>query len=129
MNEQLKLNDIKGLVEIPDYSFVLFCIVIGICFIIIVALIYFIINFFRRRKHNIRKSWYKTLNELDLNDTKKAAYTITKYGILLAQNEREKKIINQIITQLEEHKYKKDVSPLTKQIKSEFQIFMESVDV
>lgn len=129
MNEQLQLNDIKGLVAIPDYSFVLFCILIGIGVIFLIALIYFLLNFLKRRKHNIRKSWYKNLKELDLNDTKKAAYTITKYGLLLAQNEREKKIINQIIAQLDEHKYKKNVPPLTKQIKSEFQIFMESIDV
>lgn len=129
MNKELELHDIKGLVEIPDYSFILFCILVGLGIILIIAILYFIISYFRNKKQNQRKSWYKTLQELDLSDTKKAAYTITKYGTLLAQSEREKKIIKQIISQLEDHKYKKEVPPLSKQIKSEFHIFMESVDV
>ncbi len=129
MNQELKLHDIKGLVQIPDYSFIIFCILVALGVILLLSIIYFMINYLRNKKQNIRKTWYNKLENLDLTDTKNAAYTITKYGLLLAQNEREQKIIKQIIVQLDEHKYKKEVPPLTKQIKSEFQIFMESVDV
>ncbi|MEA1913748.1 MAG: hypothetical protein U9N30_00390 [Campylobacterota bacterium] len=127
--QELQIHDIRGIVEIPDWSFGLF---LALCFTVIVILaliVYLIFNYIKKKKNTVRKEYYSILQTLDLNDTKTAAYSITKHGSLLAQTQREKRLIAQLNAQLEEHKYKKSVSSFDDSIKNQFQIFMESIDV
>ena len=81
------------------------------------------------RKTNDRKTYYNILKNIDFSDSKKAAYTITKYSRLLASNDREKKLANELIEDLEFFKYKKDVKNIDKMSKAKFLTFMEILDV
>lgn len=128
MNE-LKIHDIKNLVEIPDISFYIFltlCILAGL---IILALLFFIYKFFKNRKNNRRKEYFRILKDLDFTNSKHTAYTITKYSRLLVSNEREEKLCLELIEELEQYKYKKDVNNLSVEAKSMFERFMDSLDV
>lgn len=128
MNE-LKIHDIKNLVEIPDISFYIFltlCILAGL---IILALLFFIYKFFKNRKNNRRKEYFRILKGLDFTNSKHTAYTITKYSRLLVSNEREEKLCLELIEELEQYKYKKDVNNLSVEAKSMFERFMDSLDV
>ncbi|MGB6329209.1 MAG: hypothetical protein WBF48_09780 [Halarcobacter sp.] len=128
MNE-IKIHDIKNLVEIPDISLYLYMVlwILGIAFIFI--LIFMIYKFFQNKYNNDRKKYYKVLEELDLEDSKQSAYTISKYVRLLAKSEREKRLANELIEELEKYKYKKEVKSLEDDVKIIFARFMDSVDV
>ncbi len=128
MNE-IKIHDIKELVEIPDFSLYIYMLLWILGLILIISFIFFIYKYFSNKSKDKRKKYFKILKELDLNNTKNSAYTITKYARLLAHNEREKRVCNELIEELENFKYKKEVEPLNDNVKIIFGRFMDSIDV
>ena len=128
MNE-LKIHDIKGLVEVPDYSLYLLIALVFLGITLFVVLLYILYRFYKKKKQSQRKQWYEKLKALDLSDAKKSAYAITRYGRLLASTKKEEEFIDQIITELEGNKYKKEVDPIKKETIAKFQTFMEAIDV
>lgn len=128
MNE-IKIHDIKPLVEINDYSLYIYMLLWILAVLFFLALIFLVYRFFKNRKNNQRKEYYKILKELDLNDSKNSAYAITKYGRLLARNEREIKIFEELNEELEAFKYKKEVEALNSNVKIHFGRFMDIIDV
>ncbi|MGB5919476.1 hypothetical protein [Arcobacter sp.] len=127
MNE-LKINDIKDLVSIPDISLYLLILIIVLGTVIIGFVGYLIYRFFKNKK-NPRKKYYEIIKNLDLNDTKNTAYQITLYARKLAKDEREIKISEELIALLEEYKYKKDVKKFENDILQKYELFMETIDV
>ena len=72
----------------------------------------------------------KVLRNIDFKNTKKTAYDISKYGRLLAKDERQKRLILELVELLSIYKYKKETkSKISNEIETKFQIFMESIDV
>lgn len=128
MNE-IKINDIKELVDIPDYSLYIYMFLWIIGSLVVFILLFILIRYFLTRKKNKKKEYYTILKNLDLSDSKTAAYTITKYVRLISQSDREKKLSNELIEELESYKYKKDVEPLNDNFKILFGRFMDNVDV
>ena len=128
MNE-LKLHDIKPLVEIPDISLYLLIAICLVGLIILATLAVILYQYFKNRAPNLRKLYYKELQELDLDETKNAAYIMTKNLRELIHNEREKKLIEEFIAELEPYKYKKEVEPFPKRIKDQFERVMDAIDL
>lgn len=131
MNENIlsKLHDIKELENIPDNSIFIFSFLIFIGISILLIILFFIIKFFRNKKENDRKKYYKILQEIDFKNSKSSAYKITKYSRLLAISEREKKLCEELIFELDNFKYKKEVSNIDDSIKAKYSVFMDSLDV
>ncbi|AXX94358.1 hypothetical protein [Arcobacter ellisii] len=131
MKEELlsKLNDIKELEKIPDNSIFIFSFLIFLAILILTTLIFFLIKFFKNRKKSPRKIYFEILKNIDFSDSKKSAYVITKYSRLITTNEREKKLANELIEELEKYKYKKNVEKIDETIKAKFLVFMDSLDV
>ena len=131
MNEDVlsKLNDIKELEKIPDNSLFIFLALVLLGFIFLLILIFFITKLIKNRKKNPRKIYFKILKNVDFSDSKKSAYTITKYSRLIVSNEREKKLAIELIESLEKYKYKKEVENIDNEVKAKFSIFMDSLDV
>ncbi len=129
MNEELKIYDIKGLVEIPDNSFVFFIIACLLGFFVFISLIFLLIRFFKNKKTNQRKIYYENLKNLDFSHSKKASYEATKYLRLLARTPREKNFILPLIEGLEQYKYKKEVKTFDDDLKAKIETFMDMVDV
>lgn len=128
MNE-IKLHDIKALVDIPDISFYIF-ISLAIFFLSVFLLLCFLgYRIYKNRSLNIRKKYYEILKNINLEDTKKASYEMTKYLRLIVSNEREDKLVQELIQNLEIYKYKKNVSSFDENIKSEFDRLMDAIDV
>lgn len=128
-NEQIQLHDIKDLLEINDNSFFLFIAIILIGIILILSLLFFIIKFLKNKQDNIKKEYYNELQMLDFSNAKEAAYSITKYGRILANSNREKKVIEELIEELEKYKYKKEVNEIDKNIKAKLSNFLDLLDV
>ena len=131
MNEDLlsKLHDIKELENIPDNSIFIFSILIFAGIILIITIIFLFIKYFKNRKVSDRKTYFNILKNIDFDDSKKAAYIITKYSRLIANNDREKKLANELIEELEFFKYKKSVNKIDKLTKAKYSTFMEILDV
>ena len=131
MNEDVlsKLNDIKELEKIPDNSLFIFSALILLGFIFLLILIFFITKLIKNRKKNPRKIYFDILKNIDFSNSKKSAYTITKYSRLIVSNEREKKLAIELIESLEKYKYKKEVENIDNEVKGKFSVFMDSLDV
>ena len=89
MNE-IKIHDIKELVEIPDFSIYIYSALWILGILAIFIFIFLIYRYFKNKKRCRRKEYYKILKNLDLNNSKESAYMITKYSRLLSQTQREK---------------------------------------
>lgn len=90
------LKDIKGLLVIEDYSLYIFIVIVLVCLI----LLYFIIKkiIIRFRVKTAIKIAKQKLKNIDLSDSKKSAYMISKYAPYLSQED---------FSYLEKYKYKK----------------------
>lgn len=127
--QDIKLHDIKDLVQIPDNSIFIFALLVFVVLIIVFLLVLLIIKLIKNRKRNLRKEYFKTLENLDFKEAKQAAYLITKYVRILAKSEREKKIAYELIEDLHEYKYKKEVKNISEKTKAKLSTFMDIVDV
>jgi len=125
----LQINDIKALVSIPDLSFYLFVFLLILGLVFIFILIFSFYKIYINKTKNIRKGYYLKLEALDLKESKNSAYIITKYARLLAQTKIEKNLCDELVEELENFKYKKDVKPLNNNVKILFERFMDIVDV
>ena len=128
-NTDLKINDIKDIVEIPDYSIFLFYFLIIILLILLLISIIYIIKYFKNKKVNLRKEYFNTLKNISFDKPKEDAYKATKYLRFLALSQREKNLATQLIEDLEKYKYKKDIEKIDSTIKSKLSTFMDIVDV
>ena len=131
MNENVlsKLHDIKELENIPDNSIFIFSILVFAGIILILTIIFLFIKYFKNRKVSDRKTYFNILKNIDFDDSKKAAYTITKYSRLIVNSDREKKLANELIEELRIFKYKKNVKNIDKLTKAKYSTFMEILDV
>jgi len=128
MNE-IEIHDIKQLVDIPDFSLYIYLTLWILGVILFCIIVFLLFKYFKYRKKDKRKHYYKILKELDLNNSKNSAYIITKYARLLAISQRDKKLSSELIEELESFKYKKKVEPLSDEVKILFGRFMDNVDV
>lgn len=124
-----KLHDIKPLVQIPDNSFFIFLALVIFTFVIFLGVIFFFLKLYKNRKKSDKKRYFEILENINFKDSKQSAYTITKYSRLLARTQREKKICEELIQNLENYKYKKNVQEIDEKIKANFLNFMEIIDV
>lgn len=131
MNEDIasKINDIKTITTIPDNSIFIFSFLSFLVLLSLILIIVFIIRFIKNKKKDIRKEYYKILENIDFTNSKETAYKITKYSRLLALTDREKKLSHELIEELEEFKYKKNVNDISIEIKAKFSTFMDVIDV
>ena len=131
MNENIasKIHDIKDIVKIPDNSIFIYYALIIFAVIAALTLIIFIIKYFKNKKTNQRKIYFDILKDIEFNDSKKDAYVITKKLRLLVKDEREKILANELINELEEYKYKKDVANIDINVKNKLTTLLGIIDV
>lgn len=127
----LKIHDIKTIVEIPDYSIYLYYGLIVCAVLFGFFILYWVYVFITKtKKISYDKEYFKILKDINFDDVKNAAYTMTKYGRLLAKDEHQKSLLEDLYHSLEEFKYKKVVSSMiSNDVKLKYDNFMESLDV
>lgn len=126
----LNIHDIKPLVEIPDYSIYLYYFAIISSVFLGLFIIYFLYKFFIDKKNNQLKKHYKYLKNIELKNPKDDAYLITRYGRVLAKDDRSKKLLDDLEEDLQDYKYKKEIpEQFSKETKVKFDNFLESIDV
>jgi hypothetical protein len=111
------LKDIKGLLEISDYSLY---ILISLCLLFFALLVFVILKFLKRKKVVTPLQAMKNkLKTLDLNDSKKTAYIVSK-AIQLSASEQYK----DLQVKMEKYKYKKEVASFSKEEKELLDAFV-----
>ncbi len=129
MMKDIPLHDIKPLVEVPDYS-LYFLIALGMVLLLILTLLgLWIFRVYQRSKgENLRKSYLEKLRNIDMSNAKEAAYEISYYGRLLAEDERAVDMLENLDSRLNQYKYKKDVNPLDDETLGYYRLFLEVLD-
>jgi len=110
MND-LKIHDIKPLVEVPDYSIYLFIALILAFIIGLLFVSYFFYQKIKNAKKNNQKMYIRKIKNIDLSASKMAAYEITKYTLLILKNENQTTLSKELLKDLNQYKYKKEVQP------------------
>lgn len=128
MNE-LKINDIKNLVTIPDYSFFIYTFLLVLVTLAAIIILFLIIKKFLNRKKTAYEIACENLKNIDLENSKTASYLITKYAKEVLNDDRTKKLYFELLESLENFKYKKEVAKFDKKTLEQFRRFMDSLDV
>ena len=124
-----ELRDIKPLLEIPDYSYAIFIALALFMFSIILILLYiFFRKFWLNRKKNMKKVYFKRLKSVDWGDTKHAAYEVTYFGHLLADETRVEEIYKQLVPMLEPYKYRKYVPDIDETTLKQYDLLVHVID-
>jgi cbb3-type cytochrome oxidase subunit 3 len=127
---QLQINDIKTIVQIPDYSIYIYYGLIILIIGFVVAFLYFIYNYFKSKRFSKEKEYFAILKSVDFSKEKQTAYDISKYGRLLIKDERQQRLFEELYQSLEEFKYKKNIDKkIPNTIKLQHETFLESLDV
>jgi len=128
---EIPLHDIKPLVEIQDYSLYYFSGVVVVGSFIVLALLYLLYRYLKHKNRvNTRKEHYRLLQNIKLNDPKKAAYELTKYGLTFAHdNGRNEKTYEELIEHLSAYKYKKEVEAFDRETKRYIDLYRGMIDV
>jgi hypothetical protein len=123
------IKDIKPMVEIPDASFWLYWGVVLLGVVILGTALFFLIRkIWSLREENRAKRYLEALHRVEWSDPKRAAYTITRYGRLLATDERRKELFSQLLPLLERYKYRKNVDPVDEETKRRFELYRQVCD-
>jgi hypothetical protein len=123
---ELPIRDIKPLLPIPDVSIYLFLALVFMGLLVMGALVWYGWKWWKsHRKSDPRLRWLEQLDRIDYNNPKKAAYLMTKYGRLLAEDKRREEILEQLLPRLERYKYRREVPPLDEETKRFMKLFVE----
>jgi hypothetical protein len=124
-----KLEDIRGIrpiFEWSDYIWYLGALLGGVALLTVLVIILYRL-FFAKNKVDLRAAYIKELEAVDLSDSKKAAYAISRLVRLIAAGERERKMAEKLTDKLETYKYAKAVPPLDEDAKAHYKIFLGMV--
>ncbi|WP_024787643.1 MULTISPECIES: hypothetical protein [unclassified Lebetimonas] len=119
----IPIRDIKPNVTIIDWEFSAFAAVILLILIFITLFL-----FKKLKKKNPKKEILKKLQNIDFNDSKKAAYEFSALARFFI-NEENKEKYQQIVNSLEKYKYKKEVPPLSNEDKQNLKNFIKEIHV
>ena len=127
--KNLVINDVFPLVDVPDNSAYIFFTLLFAGILSVGLGSYYLYKKFRVHKISREKKYIKILKNCDFKNAKQSTYQISYYGHLLAKTVEEKKAIEEIVTQLSSHKYKKDVPEISDEIKEQFQLFLNTIEI
>jgi hypothetical protein len=127
----IKLHDIKPIVEVNEYSAYYLGISILVGVFLVIAILYLFIKWFKNRnRHNQRKEYIKAIEQIDLKDAKKAAYAITFYGALFKDDsQRHQEMFTNLTKRLESFKYKKEVLDIDEETLGYIELYKGMLDV
>ncbi len=128
---EIPLHDIKGIVEVQEYSFYYLLGTLILILLFLGAVAYLLYKYIQKRNaYNQRKEYYKFLQKINLQETKKAAYAITHYGYIFKDDgERQAGMYANIVDRLEQYKYKKSVDAFDDETLGYIELYKGMIDV
>lgn len=131
MNTEIKIHDIKPILDIEEYSFYYFLGVVGVGILLLLGIIYLLYIWYKKRHaFNLRVHHAKLLNSLDLSDTKNSAYAISSYGSTFKDDSsRHVQMYKNLSDRLESYKYKKSVEKFDSDTLGYIELYKGMIDV
>jgi len=120
------IRDIKPIFELSDYYLYIGALLFFL--LVLIAAGIFAYRYFKKKKIDMRGEYIEKLKKINLDDSKRAAYEMTKYLRLIASSSDENEMAESIIRKLEIYKYAKDVPSLSRDIKSDYENFLKAAD-
>lgn len=122
-----ELKDIKGIIEVPDYSlWILLSIIIGVLLLIILAIYFFKNKRKKRKKPTLKQIAMKNLKEINFEDTKGAVYSFCE-NFQYFIDEKNKVSFEQLQKELEMYKYKKEIEKLSDEEKNRMRNMIKEI--
>ena len=110
-----ELKDIKGIIEVPDYSlWILLSIIVCVIFSLVLAIYFFKNRRKKRKKPTLKQIAMKNLKEINFDDTKCAVYSFCE-NFQYFIDEKNKESFEQLQKELEIYKYKKEIEKLSEE--------------
>lgn len=130
-NYEIKLHDIKPLVDIQEYSLYYFIALVSVVILFLLVLTYIFIKWYKKRNRiNLRQEHLKILNTINMQDAKVAAYEITLYGLTFKDDSEEcYKAYENLQNNLQNYKYKKYVDNFDEETKRYLDIYLGIINV
>ena len=122
-----QLRDIKGLVEVPDYSFYYLLGLIGVLLIIMLiigTIIYKKLT--QKAPMTQQKMAMELLKKFEVTDAKRSAYEFSHLA-QYAVNDDQRQQLESLLKELEVYKFKKEVPELDSQLKERLQTFVKEL--
>jgi predicted methyltransferase len=120
------IRDIRPVFELADYTLYILGVVVAAAVLSALAVVLYRL-FFQKNRADLRGEAIRTLQALDLEESKSAAYAITELVRRIAATEREEKMADKLIEKLEPYKYLKEVPPLSEDVRAHLNIFLGMV--
>jgi hypothetical protein len=120
------IEDIEGLEKIEDFSIFFLTATTVFCIILVI----YLIKLYKKRKNRPptkEELALKGYTNIDFSNPKRASYLITKYGFILAKNEKSKEIYKELLNNISKYKYKKEGEPFDEESKKLYKLFLEVV--
>lgn len=122
-----ELKDIKGIIEVPDYSLWILLSIIAFVVFCLIILIYFFKNRRKKRKKpSLKQIAMKNLKEIDFDDTKSAVYTFCE-NFQYFINEKNQETFENLQKELETFKYKKEIEKLSDEQKTKIKNMIKEI--
>ncbi len=121
-----KLRDIKGIVEVTDYSLYYLIGAILAVVIVLAILIYIFMQPKKRKKPTSAQIALKNLKNIDYENSKDVSYTFT-LNIPFFETSENKEKIRELLDKLEVYKYKKYIPNMDKELKDDIKSFIKGL--
>ena len=122
-----ELKDIKGIIEVPDYSlWILLSIIAGVLFCLIFAIYYFKNRRKKRKRLTLKQIAMKNLKEINFDDTKGAVYSFCE-NFQYFIDEKNKEAFEKLQKELEIFKYKKEIEKLSDEQKNRIKNMIKEI--
>jgi hypothetical protein len=92
------------------------------------ALVLLILRLRGMKRRNREKDYLEALHRVEWSDPKAAAYIVTRYGRLLATDDRRKELFSQLLPLLERYKYRKKVEKVDEETRRRFELYRKVCD-
>ncbi len=127
----IPLHDIKPIVDIQEYSLYYFSALVLLAILAVFGLAYIVYRWIKAKNaFNIRAEHFKTINSLNLNDTKNSAYILTYLGATFKDDsQRHTEMYANLVKRLEAYKYKKEVDEFESEVKGYIEVYKGMLDV
>ena len=122
-----ELKDIKGIIEVPDYSlWILISIIVTILFFIAITIYFFKNRRKKRKKLTLKQIAMKNLKEIDFNDTKDTVYAFCE-NFQYFIDEKNKESFEELQKELEMYKYKKEIEKISKELEDRIKSMIKEI--
>ena len=120
-----KLRDIKGLVEVTDYSLFYLLGIVGIGVALLIVLVVLLYKYLTKKDPLTQKKVaMELLDKFEFGDAKESAYAFSHLA-QYAVNDTQRRELEELLAELELYKFKKEVPELDDELKAKMKKFIK----